>query len=708
MITDQNFCQMRKRAFNNWCSKQHIPGLTQQLFDKVFETILSQQAETGTWQSPGTNWEVVQTAVVLKCLATLEFSAEDQWQFYYGTQKVNGCVSHPLQFLCAELKNKGTIGEDIWDTCQALLALAAFHREEEGLKQADRIRVDWETLYVSECESAYTNQWCGPAYLAAMIDVLLTYQGELSTAQSLSDALAKLKTHELVAAGKATGAFQASSPSTNMDRWNTGLVLRTLCAVAKVHPELIDRVLVERTAEWLLRELDQGKGWAADTEREPMYRSRCLEGLHSAIPFVRRELSTKIEAALVTCNQRIEQLLNEGFGGLKTYTAVGEYLACLTVTGPAAVIFQIGPILDADSGTGSRSQVKLQLKSQLTPGGIRIAWLSDLHVANVNDEQPSTMNAQATKWFGAWFGNFKYVRGTKLTQRFQEQKLAKLLARVEELRPDHILVTGDLTNYGKREQFMRVRQLFLGTQRKVRDEGPTAKLDPIFWTILPGNHDITDEDSVQGKLRHNLGMFFSHFADTYTEIRPDYDQAFPLLRKLGGKPGGITVHLIGLDSNVEWPVSVVGFNARGRIDDGQMDRLAASLSSPRVKNELTIVALHHHPIVVPDMISNVEDHFLSLDEATGRRLVALCATTGVSAILHGHFHKFSMWSGLVPQGTGQIQIIGAPTGTMNIPEIGEEFLELREAQLGDRTGLALYSQRWEKEDWTESYITFIG
>jgi 3',5'-cyclic AMP phosphodiesterase CpdA len=233
------------------------------------------------------------------------------------------------------------------------------------------------------------------------------------------------------------------------------------------------------------------------------------------------------------------------------------------------------------------------------------------------------------------------------------------------------------------------------------------RLDPSLWTILPGNHDITTERKTGGSIRHNLGMFFHFFADAYDGTRSSYDDTFPFRRNLGGKNEGIKVRLICLDSNVEWPVWVVGLNARGRIDNAQFEEFARKLSEAN-NNELVIVALHHHPIVVPEMISNSEDYFLSLDESVGRRFVALCATNGVAAILHGHFHKFSIWSGQVPEGTRSMQIIGSPAGSMNIPNVSEEFLELREASLNDRRGLALYSHFYEKDKWMEKYRTFIG
>lgn len=207
-------------------------------------------------------------------------------------------------------------------------------------------------------------------------------------------------------------------------------------------------------------------------------------------------------------------------------------------------------------------------------------------------------------------------------------------------------------------------------------------------------------------------MFFKHFGEAYTSpaekvlSSSNYDTIFPVARTLQKSDEGIKALLIGLDSNVEWPVWVVGFNARGRIDKEQLNRLTTTVSEAR-EYSVVLVSLHHHPMVVPEMISDTESYFLSLDEAVGRKFVSFCATGGVSAILHGHFHKYSAWSGLTPQGRGNLQIIGSPAGTVNIPNGGVEFLELREARSNGKLGLALYAQFKENGVWRESYKLFI-
>jgi 3',5'-cyclic AMP phosphodiesterase CpdA len=286
-----------------------------------------------------------------------------------------------------------------------------------------------------------------------------------------------------------------------------------------------------------------------------------------------------------------------------------------------------------------------------------------------------------------------------------------MLDRIQALKPDHILVTGDLTNWAKEQQFSEVRELFKNSQMMIRGKTSLKDLDPALWTILPGNHDVTETNRAPGKERRNLGMFFQYFGELYPGSGPDYGGAFPVWRQLPRKaPDGISVHLFGIDSNVEYPVSTVGLNARGRIDDAQLDRFAAKLEMPE-KDELVLVALHHHPVIVPHIVHELEDYFLSLKEEDGKKLIKLCANTGVHAVLHGHFHQFSFWSVLAPQGTHQMAVIGAPCGTMDVPGVNVDFLELREAsreaRSGPRRGLALYRHSYQSRQWKREYIAFV-
>jgi 3',5'-cyclic AMP phosphodiesterase CpdA len=311
------------------------------------------------------------------------------------------------------------------------------------------------------------------------------------------------------------------------------------------------------------------------------------------------------------------------------------------------------------------------------------------------------------RWFRSWF----HIKGNYLTHRFPSVNLNKILSRVTELRPHHILVTGDLTNYALPQQFQEVQNRFKACQQEILRSSYPAKLDPELWTILPGNHDVTEADAGEGLERCNLGCFFKYFGDVYPGAGPNYDRTFPFQKAVRRSENGIGVRIIALDSNVKHPIWKVGINARGRIDSGQLERLSGELQNFTDRSEERImVVLHHHPMVVPHIIGDLEDYFLSLQEADGRHLIKLCSNFGVSAILHGHFHMLSVWKCLAPQRKRYMAVIGSPSGTREIPGVGVEFLELREAYResasGCQNGLGLYLHKLG-EEWGEDYIAFI-
>jgi 3',5'-cyclic AMP phosphodiesterase CpdA len=297
---------------------------------------------------------------------------------------------------------------------------------------------------------------------------------------------------------------------------------------------------------------------------------------------------------------------------------------------------------------------------------------------------------------------------TPLTAPFPLRNTETILNRIRETRPNHILVTGDLTDFAQRSQFEAVKNQFIRLQADLlHGETATARdLDARLWTILPGNHDVTDQGGSQDSVRPTLAMFFQFFGSTYEPAvnATQYVNAFPVVKIF--RRERVSVRLVGLDSTVTWPVWVIGMNARGRIDPVQFNRLSEILND-QTTEWCTIVALHHHPIVVPELLSATQDYFLSLDEADGRKLIQAAATAGVRAILHGHFHRFSSWAGLTPAGR-PMAIVGSAAGTLDIPNTREEYLELREAEretpTGVQHGMAIYAQRLVDSVWTERYL----
>ncbi len=688
----KSFGQQRMSSLGSWATTQSIPGLDQKTYDSIFEYIRSSQSLSGAWEQPGNNWGVVMTAVVLRALDRIGFSESDEWR----TSSGQGGISQAINYLVRQIseKNPEEIPEDPWDACQAVLALQR-HQLPEARRIAESVNSNWRTLFESPRNR---NRWLGPAYLAAIVDVL-TALDDGSNSWQLREALKALIESEAKGNEGGLGVFPAKNGQTNMNRWNTSLVVRTLCTVRPKYRDIVDPKLIERVCAWLLKEIDHD-GWGDEIAEEPMFYARAMAGLYEARRWVGEPLSTRIDEAAIRINQKLYSIWHTEprHGNLKAYTAVAEYLALWTVPAPAGLLFDAAAVFES---TLAQRGIPLDV-----PDGLRIAWLSDLHVEQDKDQQPYQLSQGFIK---QTVHGLMHYRGTPITAHFQAQNLSTILRRVEEINPDHILVSGDVTNYALKTQFEAVRERFLEVQGAIRTrQGRELKqggLDPVLWTILPGNHDVTDEEAMSdANVRCNLGMLEKSLKTWDANV--PLDEAFPIHKQIVKNGSLLGLHLIGLDSTRKEPVWVVGFNALGRIDRDQFGRLDTMLQS-RGDHEMWLVVLHHHPIVVPDLLPKLQDEFLSLNDSDGKALIRRCIQNGVSAILHGHFHRFSSWSGMVPDGKRYMWIIGSPAGTLTVPGYGEQFLELREAKReqtsGEELGLAIYAHRNTAGVWSTEY-----
>jgi len=350
-----DFVAMRVDAFRNWSTTTTVPNISRDNFTGILRYVLSLQGPSGAWRGDHV-WETVMTAVVLKSLANLQFRRTDSWRFTFHGQPASGSVEAGLRYLGEQLKGKYTdeVGEAIWDPCQALLAVAAFGDTDIGLRHVQRIARDWKALYKSAIESE--ERWNGPAYLAAMMDVLMCYGPKLDTSVDLQGVALELMACEHRAGGQPTGEFHSVGEDLNVNRWTTALVLRTLCALPQPNIPLI-----ARCANWLLDQLRQ-PGWETDVREAPMFIARCLDGLTHARHLVGSDLRDQIDVAIAQSNKKLMSFWNEDpdsrRGSEKAYTAVGEYLASITVSAPAGLVFDVATTTTESRQTDSSSELR--------------------------------------------------------------------------------------------------------------------------------------------------------------------------------------------------------------------------------------------------------------------------------------------------------------------------------------------------------------
>ncbi|MEA1944811.1 MAG: metallophosphoesterase [Euryarchaeota archaeon] len=193
-----------------------------------------------------------------------------------------------------------------------------------------------------------------------------------------------------------------------------------------------------------------------------------------------------------------------------------------------------------------------------------------------------------------------------------------------EIAPDIVVVTGDLTQNGSRREFEDAREWI-------------DRIDCKNKVIVPGNHDS-----------RNVGYLF--FEDFFGA------------RSSSLSSNGVTV--VGVDSS------------QPDIDDGHIGRerydwIAKNFETPDFK----VFALHHHLIPVP-MTGREEE--IPVDSGDVLELLDRC---GVNIVLCGHRHVPWVWKlndmFVVNAGTACSNKIKArTTQCYNLIEIGDEALRI--------------------------------
>lgn len=172
--------------------------------------------------------------------------------------------------------------------------------------------------------------------------------------------------------------------------------------------------------------------------------------------------------------------------------------------------------------------------------------------------------------------------------------LARAVAHLGQLpqTPDAVLITGDLCDFGRAEEYAHLRSLL-------------APLAMPVW-LLPGNHDERDA------LR----------------------QAFPEHTWLGAPGSGAVNYSVALGplQLIALDTSVAG-KAHGELDDAQLDWLAAELDRQAARPVL--VALHHPPFRT--LIGHMDRQ--GLLRGADRLAAIIARHANVERVLCGHLHR---------------------------------------------------------------------
>jgi 3',5'-cyclic AMP phosphodiesterase CpdA len=261
-----------------------------------------------------------------------------------------------------------------------------------------------------------------------------------------------------------------------------------------------------------------------------------------------------------------------------------------------------------------------------TAGELYFAHLSDPHLTSLDGVRWRQLLSKRALGYLSW-------RHRRCTEH-RTEVLDVLLEDLEHTRPEHIVITGDLTHTGLPDEF---RQARVWLERV----GGAERI-----TVVPGNHDAY--------ARASWSSTFSLWEPFMRSDDPAPGDTgvslFPSLRVRKG------VALIGLSS----ARATAPFLATGALGRAQLDRLEALLSRTAAEGLFRIVMLHHPP--------------RREDESWRKRLTdanALCAVlerTGAELVLHGHMHR-SLRSELQLDGW-RIPVFGIPSASASCTREG--------------------------------------
>jgi 3',5'-cyclic AMP phosphodiesterase CpdA len=238
-----------------------------------------------------------------------------------------------------------------------------------------------------------------------------------------------------------------------------------------------------------------------------------------------------------------------------------------------------------------------------------LAHVSDLHATPVLIRHPLDFVGKRFLGWLSW--------RVRRRRDHRPEVLEALVADLRRQQPDHVVVTGDLTNVACEREFPEARVWLerLGSPQQV--------------SAVPGNHDAYAAIPTERSWGH-WGEYLC--SDGETDLR------FPALRVRG------PLALVGVCSANPTPPLL----ASGTLGGAQLERLEKLLAELSNTSLCRVVLVHHSPI---------EGAYSPRRALSDRReLRELLARTGADLVLHGHGHRSAFHA--IPGPNGNIPVVG--------------------------------------------------
>ncbi len=249
-----------------------------------------------------------------------------------------------------------------------------------------------------------------------------------------------------------------------------------------------------------------------------------------------------------------------------------------------------------------------------------LAHCSDWHATEL---APASPFALLGKRFFGWLSWNVRRRHTH-----RPEVLEAMFADLRDQAPDHVAVTGDLTNVALGHEFVRAARWLEELGR------------PDWVSIVPGNHDAYV--AVDAARSWDLWSPYLVSDGSAPGAAPRWED-FPTLRRRG------PVAIVGLCS----ALPTLPFAATGRLGSVQLERLDRMLAELADVGACRVVLIHHPP--TDRHVSarrRLSDH---------RQLAEVIARRGAELILHGHVHRRRIDSMVGP--AGPVPVVSVPSAS---------------------------------------------
>jgi 3',5'-cyclic AMP phosphodiesterase CpdA len=250
---------------------------------------------------------------------------------------------------------------------------------------------------------------------------------------------------------------------------------------------------------------------------------------------------------------------------------------------------------------------------------VRVAHFSDVHALDLT-------GVRLRHFFNkriAGYANLAWRRRQKHPVRLFEA----MVEDINRCAPDHVVVSGDLTNLSLEAEFALARRLL-----------DRLSLGPKNVTLVPGNHDVY----TFGALRERL---FEKVLEPYAASDARTAVEFPLVRVRG------EVAFVGVSTALPSPPPL----ADGWVGRAQLAVLTTRLQE--LEGKFRVLVLHHPPYT--------NRHSLLRGLRDRGRLQEILSKVGCELILHGHEHRDLRAEVKGPR--GPIPVVGVGSATYDDP-----------------------------------------